>query len=416
MIYERMLVGNSPKDDSKINILLVDDIAANLVALEALIKRPEIKIFRASSGMDALELLLQFDFALALLDVQMPVMNGFELAEHMRSTSRTRHIPIIFVTAGAKDQNFTFRGYESGAVDFLFKPLDTTAVKSKVSVFIDLYRQRKRLDEQLAELKEVKDKLESAVRIRDEFMSIASHELKTPLTALKLQSHIRNRNLLIGNTTAFTEARLKKMFETDRQQVERLERLIDDMLDISKINLGKLELEREEFDISQSVVETVEQFRDQLDAAGCDVALNIQGNWVGNWDRFRIEQVLINLLTNAIRYGNGKPVQVSVERVADDIRIKVVDKGRGIAKENHKRIFERFERAVSVQEVSGMGLGLFIAAQILEAHDGAISVESELGQGATFTIRLPLNVPSVAPALQKESKTPGPQSILPSVG
>src|ERR1035438_3098725 len=149
-------------------ILLVDDIKENLFALEALLKRDDVEIFKANSGTDALELTVPHEFALALIDVHMPSMSGFELAEFMRGTNQTKNIPIIFVTATAKDQSFSFKGYESGAVDFLLKPLDTHAVKSKVNIFIEFYRQKKEQAELLSKLKATQEELEQALQSRDD--------------------------------------------------------------------------------------------------------------------------------------------------------------------------------------------------------------------------------------------------------
>lgn len=394
-----------PAAKEGVKILLVDDLKDNLVALEGLLRRDDVEIFMAKSGREALEFMMKHEFALALVDVQMPNMNGFELAELMRGASRTKAIPIIFVTATAKDQRFSFKGYESGAVDFLLKPLDTYAVKSKAGIFIELFRQRKELKTQLeknarhqaeqeillSQLHETEAGLKQAVQVRDDFMSMASHELKTPLTALRLQSQIRMRHLQSGAISGYTPERLTKMFKGDERNFERITHLIDDMLDVSRIGLGKLPMSREQFDLCDLVREIVQLCSDQLKAAGCEVTLDLCSETLGIWDRFRIEQVLTNLLTNAIRYGANAPVSVQVTATKESARISVSDLGRGIAKENQDRIFDRFERAVSGNEISGLGLGLYIVKQILVAHGGSIAVKSELGQGATFVVCLPLH-------------------------
>ena len=367
----------------QVKILLVDDLKDNLLALEGLLRRDDIDIFKAKSGTDALGLMMSHEFSLALIDVQMPGMSGFELAELMRGTNKTKNVPIIFVTATALHQSFSFKGYESGAVDFLLKPLDGHAVKSKVNIFIEL--QRKAND-----LKRIQAELEQALQIRDEFMSIASHELKTPLTSLKLQAQLRKRILEKGDPSAFTSERLTKMFDADEKQLDQITHLIDDMLDITRISSGKLSINLEQFDLCELVRDLVERSSEQFVAAGCPVDIEDCLPVIGNWDRFRIEQVVTNLLTNAMRYGAGKRVLIQVNASKDEARIVVRDHGRGIAKENHERIFQRFERAVSGSEISGLGLGLYIVSQILEAHHGSIRVESELGQGATFVVALPL--------------------------
>jgi len=374
----------------KTKILLVDDLKDNLLALEALLRRDDVEIFKVDSGVDALEVMVLHEFALAIIDVHMPDMSGFELAELMRGTNNTKNIPIIFVTATAKDQSFSFNGYENGAVDFLIKPLDTHAVKSKVNIFVTLYRHKKEQEELLAELKKTKSELEQAVHIRDEFVSIASHELKTPLTSLMLQSQIRTRFLRNGDSSAFTPEKLAKMFDTDERHLIKITHLINDMLDISRINSGKLSINLERFDLCELVRELIDRYSEFFLAAGCTVACDFCESSFGYWDRFRIEQVVTNLLTNAIRYGAGKPILVQVQLISNKALIIVRDNGRGIAPENQSRIFQRFERADSKADISGLGLGLYIASQILEAHHGSIRVKSELGHGATFTVELPL--------------------------
>ncbi|MGC1328675.1 response regulator, partial [Pseudomonas sp.] len=189
----------------KAKLLIVDDLPENLLALEALIKADDREVHKALSADEALSLLLQHEFALAILDVQMPGMNGFELAELMRGTEKTKSIPIVFVSAAGRELNYAFKGYESGAVDFLHKPLEIHAVKSKVSVFVDLYSQRKALKEQLdalersrqeqevllKKLQATQNELQHAVRMRDDFMSIVSHEVRTPLNGLILETQLR---------------------------------------------------------------------------------------------------------------------------------------------------------------------------------------------------------------------------------
>ena len=367
----------------KLEILIVDDVKDNLLALKSLLERDDVNIFQALSGNQALELMMEHDFCLALLDVQMPGMSGFDLAELMRGTNKTRNVPIIFVTATTKDQSYSFKGYESGAVDFLLKPLDTHAVKSKVNIFIELHQQKN-------ELKKTQGELEKAVQIRDEFMSIASHELMTPLTTLKMQVQLRKKNLSKGDLDNFTPERLTKMFNTDEKQLERITRLIEDMLDVSRISSGNLSMSLARFDLCELVRDLAERSSEQFLAAGCSVTIEACQSAVGNWDRFRIEQVVMNLLTNATRYGAGMPILLQVNATKDVAQIVVRDQGRGIAKEHHERIFHRFERAGLGNEIKGLGLGLYIVQQILEAHHGSIRVESELGQGATFVVELPL--------------------------
>ena len=387
------------------NLLIVDDLPENLLALDALLKGPGIHVHQAESAEQALELLLRHEFALAILDVQMPGMDGFQLAELMRSTERTKQIPIVFVSAAGRELNYAFKGYESGAVDFMQKPLDTHAVRSKVSVFVDLYRNRKRLARQLEELersrreqevlldelRSTKVELENAVRMRDDFMSIVSHELKTPLNTLILEVQLRKLQLGRKNLAAFSDDKLQQMVDKDERQIQSLIRLIDDMLDVSRIRTGKLSIRPTQVDLGKLVASVVENFAPQMEASGCTLLFQRPEPVIGLWDEFRIEQVLANLLTNAMRYGAGKPVQVNVSTTAAGACIEVRDHGIGISQKSLERIFCQFERAEGSESSAGLGLGLFIAEQIIKAHSGLIQVESEEGKGALFRVLLPLN-------------------------
>ena len=397
-----------PDRTDEANLLIVDDLPENLLALDALLKAPGVRVHRAESAEQALELLLRHEFALAILDVQMPGMDGFQLAELMRSTERTKHIPIVFVSAAGRELNYAFKGYESGAVDFMQKPLDIHAVRSKVSVFVDLYRNRKRLARQLEalersrreqevlldELRSTKAELEAAVRMRDDFMSIVSHELKTPLNTLILEVQLRKLQLGRNNLAAFSEDRLRQMVDKDERQIQSLIRLIDDMLDVSRIRTGKLSIRPSRADLGKLAASVVENFAPQMEASGCTLLFQRPEPIIGVWDEFRIEQVLANLLTNAMRYGAGKPVQVSVSATPEGACIEVRDQGIGISQKSLERIFCQFERAEGSESSAGLGLGLFIAEQIVKAHNGRFQVVSEEGKGALFRVLLPLNAES----------------------
>jgi signal transduction histidine kinase len=386
------------------NLLIVDDLPENLLALEALIKREDRTVFKALSADEALSLLLQHEFALAILDVQMPGMNGFELAELMRGTERTKNIPIVFVSAAGRELNYAFKGYESGAVDFLHKPLDIHAVKSKVNVFVDLYRQRKAMKQQvealeqsrreqealLKELQSTQNELEHAVRMRDDFMSIVSHEVRTPLNGLILETQLRKLHLAKGNVAAFTLDKLSAMVDRDERQIKSLIRLIEDMLDVSRIRTGKLSIRPSRFDLVQLVSNLLESFSAQISNAESTLSFTAEGPVMGTWDEFRIEQVVVNLLTNALRYGSHNPIEVRVYCEKGQARVDVLDHGIGVSEENQKRIFQQFERVSASHVIAGLGLGLFISEQIVAAHGGSISIDSEEGKGSLFRVSLPL--------------------------
>ena len=385
-------------------LLIVDDLPENLLALEALIKREDRQVYKALSADEALSLLLQHEFAMAILDVQMPGMNGFELAELMRGTEKTKNIPIVFVSAAGRELDYAFKGYESGAVDFLHKPLDTHAVKSKVNVFVDLYRQSKAMKQQvealeqsrreqealLKQLQATQNELEQAVRMRDDFMSIVAHEVRTPLNGLILETQLRKMHLARDTASAFTLDKMHAMVERDERQIKSLIRLIEDMLDISRIRTGKLSIRPSRVDLVQLVRGLLENFAPQVEAAESSIALNAEDSVLGQWDEFRIEQVISNLLTNALRYGAKSPIEVRVYSAGGQARVEVRDHGIGISEENQARIFQQFERVSVNHAVAGLGLGLFISEQIVTAHGGTIEVESRIGEGALFRVCLPL--------------------------
>lgn len=385
-------------------LLIVDDLPENLLALEALIKREDREVHKALSADEALSLLLEHEFAMAILDVQMPGMNGFELAEMMRGTDRTKNIPIVFVSAAGRELNYAFKGYESGAVDFLHKPLDIHAVKSKVNVFVDLYRQRKAMklqvealeqsrreqEQLLAKLQVTQNELEHAVRMRDDFMSIVSHEVRTPLNGLILETQLRKLHLAKDNAAAFTMEKLRAMVDRDERQIQSLIRLIEDMLDVSRIRTGKLSIRTSAFDLAELVSNLLESFSAQIAAAESSVTFKADEPVIGVWDEFRIEQVIANLLTNALRYGARKPIKVRVYAKDGEARVEVHDQGIGISAENQQRIFQQFERVAANHAVHGLGLGLFISDQIVAAHGGRIVVESAEGEGSMFRVCLPV--------------------------
>jgi signal transduction histidine kinase len=385
-------------------LLIVDDLPENLLALEALIKREDRTVYKAQSADEALSLLLQHEFAMAILDVQMPGMNGFELAELMRGTEKTKNIPIVFVSAAGRELNYAFKGYESGAVDFLHKPLDIHAVKSKVNVFVELFRQSKAMKQQVEELEQSRREqqalleqlqstqleLQQAVRMRDDFMSIVAHEVRTPLNGLILETQLRKMHLARDNASAFTLDKMHAMVDRDERQIKSLIRLIEDMLDVSRIRTGKLSIRPTLFDLSTLVRDLLQNFSQQIDAAQASVSLEAEQPVMGNWDEFRIEQVISNLLTNALRYGAKSPISVKVYSESGEARVDVRDCGIGISEENQQRIFQQFERVSVKHAVAGLGLGLFISEQIVTAHGGTITVESRIGEGALFRVCLPL--------------------------
>ncbi|MGZ3695529.1 MAG: GAF domain-containing sensor histidine kinase, partial [Bdellovibrionota bacterium] len=235
--------------------------------------------------------------------------------------------------------------------------------------------------------------VEAAVKVRDEFLAIASHELRTPLTPLKLHAQQLMRSIQKKGLSGISQESLLRMVQTTNRQVERLSKLIDSLLDITRISRGKLKLTASDFVLGEMVEEILARLAPDFELAECEFKADIDNTIRVRWDSFRMDQVIENLLSNAIKYARGKPVELKISREGKDVKISVRDHGIGISAEDQKRIFKRFERAVSSSHFGGLGLGLYIVSQILDAHKGFITVESELGKGSLFTVIVPAELP-----------------------
>ncbi len=241
---------------------------------------------------------------------------------------------------------------------------------------------------------------QDAIRARDEFLQIASHELKTPLTPLQL--HLDTLTRSFAQAGVQNERLLEKLSSATRQTI-RLGRLVEGLLDVSRITGGHLELELERFDLAVAVRDVVDRFRAEAERAGSEVSVSGSDSVVGTWDSLRVEQIVSNLLINAIKYGSGKPIDIEVRATDDAVRVAVTDRGIGIEKETIGRLFGRFERGVSLRHYGGLGLGLFVARQFAEAHGGTIVAQSQLGEGSTFTLVLPRQPTDVVAAPSDEA-------------
>jgi signal transduction histidine kinase len=365
--------------EAQVKILAVDDRSENLMAMEAGLQDPTYKFVKANSGKEALQRCREEDFAVILLDVQMPIMDGYATAKLIRKDNRSRFTPIIFVTANHDSEYHERLGYEAGAVDYLFKPLNIGILKAKVAVFADLFRKNREIQQQAM-----------LIYARDEFLSIASHELKTPITPLSLQMQSFINLVDSDALNTVPREKIQRMLKNAFGQVERLTRLIDELLDVSRLTAGKLVLHPDVMSLSEMVQTLADSFAVELKKSGCQLRLDLDAHAIGRWDRFRLEQVFINLLTNAVKYGPGEPIHASVTVDDSHAYLSVKDHGIGIAKEDQSRIFDRFERAASPRHFGGLGLGLYIASQIVKLHHGEISVQSDAGAGALFEVRLPL--------------------------
>ncbi|HZV92394.1 MAG TPA: hybrid sensor histidine kinase/response regulator [Caldimonas sp.] len=358
-----------------VNCLIVDDLEDNLIALEALLAEPGLRILRARSGAEALELLLVHPVALALLDVQMPEIDGFELAELMRGSERTRHIPIIFVTAGLGDQRRVFKGYESGAVDFLLKPIEPQVLKSKARVFFQLHRQSLQIAEELRERTET-------LRMNELFTAMLGHDLRGPLSAIVMASMIIERKS--------TDEGLRKMATRSLSSARSMSRMIEDMLDLARARIGGGIVVRR---VRGDLAAPMHRVADECAAAHPQGRLEwrVDGDCTGEWDVDRLAQVASNLIGNAFRHGTpGEPVLVRLDGRADDEVVFSVENGGRIAAEVLPRLFDPFRgREEPSSRGEGLGIGLYIVRQIVTAHGGRVDASSNDGERTVFTVRLP---------------------------
>ena len=387
---------------SPVCCLLVDDLEENLLALEALLRRDDLTLLKARSGDEALELLLRQEVALALVDVQMPGLTGFELAELMRGNERTRGVPIIFITAGSADVQRRFRGYEAGAVDFIQKPIEPDVLRSKAEVFFKLYRQRQQIEFQRDELEASGAALREADRHKDEFLATLGHELRNPLTPLR-----HGLDILRRRHGAPEDVEILAMMD---RQMASLVRLIDDILDVSRISQGKITLRKERVALAEILSLAVETSRPLIEAAGHELVLDSPPEPV--WleaDLTRVSQIISNLLNNATKYTeNGGVIRLAASVENNTAVIAVSDNGIGIAPEKLSDIFELFTQITDPAERArgGLGIGLALVRQLVALHGGSVAAESAgLGQGACFTLRFPcVAAPGVSEDAQAEEE------------
>ena len=441
--------------EEPVNILLVDDRPENLLALEVVLGPLGHNLVKASSGHEALKCLLQQDFAVILLDVHLPGIDGFETAELIRGRERSRDTPIIFLTAVNTSDTHVFRGYAIGAVDYLLKPIVPEILVSKVTVLVDLCKKTQKIQRQATQLKatigalehqiaerqrteealrqahdeleqrvrertaglaranealraeiaerrlveqerasllirerQARAEAEAAVHVRDQFLSIASHELKTPLTSLLGNSQLLQRR--IARDGGLNE-RNENLLVVIEQQATRLKKLIEALLDISRIQNDQLTITRAQIDLDTLARRMVREVQPTLrqhsiEFHGSSAPLLIEG------DELRLEQVLQNIIQNAMKYSPaGGAIIIRVEPRGDRACVSVTDQGIGIPQASIPHLFQRFYRADNAdsQHISGMGVGLYVVKEIVRLHGGDIEVTSTEGEGSTFTICLP---------------------------
>jgi signal transduction histidine kinase len=398
---------------TKINLLLVDDHADNLIAMRAVLEELGENIITVDSGKKALRLLLDHEFAIVLLDVDMPLMDGFEVAEMMRQVKKLQHTPIIFLTAMHQNESHIYKGYSLGAVDYLFKPFEPEILKAKVRFFIDLYRKtaeikyqsallsetnykldqlnldlERKVNERTSQLQMAVEEAEKANRLKDEFLATLSHELRTPMNSILGWIKLLNSGSLNSETSA-------RAFETIERNAKMQAQLIEDILDVSRIITGKLQLKMQPVALDAIVQTAAESVLPAIKAKNIKFQIDVDQNIspvLG--EPTRLQQVVWNLLSNAVKFTPQKGEIILALRQKDTtVQLQVQDNGQGIDPAFLPYIFDRFRQAdgSTTRRQGGLGLGLSIVQRVVELHEGTVKAESAgEGKGATFTLELPL--------------------------
>jgi len=394
----------------KPKILIVDDLIENLISLEMILEDFEITLVRATSGMEALRKTLNEDFAMAILDVQMPGMDGYETLSLMRKRKRTRYLPVIFVSAIHQSDLHIIKGIETGAVDFIPKPIIPEILMGKVRIFLELHSQKMKLNSLLTELEEKNKELEiqtskaeEATRAKAMFLANMSHEIRTPL------------NGIIGISKVLEETELnqkqKELTEIIITSGENLSNIINDILDFSKIESGQIDLEFIEFSLSKVLNTIVGLLRFYSDKKGLELKVEIDKNIPDTLlgDPYQLTQIITNLTNNAIKFTEKGSVKILVSPIKKDSKsiellFKVTDTGIGITEEGKAKLFKEFSQTDSstTRKYGGTGLGLAISNNLTSLLGGEIGVNSEFGNGSEFWLKLKYSYSTVIKKDEKE--------------
>lgn len=361
-------------------ILIVDDIEENLIALEALLRRlPDVEIVSARSGSEALEILLVQDIALALLDVNMPEMDGFQLAELMRGAQRTKDVPIVFVTAAYEPQR-VFQGYDVGAIDFLIKPVDPRILKSKVSTLLELYRSKRQLAAQLVELERMSKQLTEVLRMQETFVAAVNHDLRSPLHTIAVGMSL----LVDGDPDKRDVARRVE------SAIDRMSGMLDQLYDLARTRVGNgIPIDPRPGDLGALVQTVVNEA--ELRRGATKLEIDMAGDVKGTWDLTRVSRLAANLVSNALQHGDtSAPVAVRLDGTDPDAIVLAVENAGVIPTDLLPQIFEPFRRGPTSSK--GLGLGLYIVREIANVHGGSVSVTSTASTGTRFEVRLPRHV------------------------
>lgn len=363
-------------------ILVVDDRPENLYSLENMLAEDDILIRTAGSGAEALKLAFKEEYSLIMLDVQMPEMDGFEVAKMLKSTNRTRKTPILFVTALSKEKHYMLKGLGGGAIDYLFKPLDPDITRAKVRTLLSYYSQQ-------LELEKLNQRLQQLNQEKNYVLGVASHDLRNPIgNIISLAGFILNESK--GTLSADHNEYLNIIMRTGREMLE----LINDLLDVSRLESGRARLKMRTLTIIELFESVVAE--NKINAAYKKIPIIIEqscAQQVITVDYQQIKQVLNNLVSNAIKYSHAeKPVIISAEIKGDQVLISVTDNGQGIPQEEIERLFQPFFTS-SVRSTGGeksTGLGLAIVKKVVDAHGGTLQVSSKEGEGSVFTFSIPM--------------------------
>ncbi|HEX3764603.1 MAG TPA: response regulator [Kofleriaceae bacterium] len=392
--------------DEIINLLLVDDEARNLDALEAILDEPSYRLLRADHADAALRHLLQNQVAAIVLDIKMPGISGFELANLSKGTKKYRQIPILFLTAYHVDDQDILAGYGAGAVDYLTKPVKPQILRHKIAVFADLFRKTRalaelndtlelRVKQRTEELASSEAALRDANRQKDQFLATLAHELRNPLAPLRT-----GLDLLMQRPDAPVSASGRVLGAMNRQ-LDHMVRLIDDLLDVSRISRGVLELRREPSDLATVIGNAIDSARPFLDKKQQTARFETTTAVRAEVDPTRIGQIIGNLLHNASKFSPaGAEIRVELAAERGDAVIRVVDRGIGIQAAELERVFDMFTqvRGTPAGGGSGLGIGLALARRLAELHGGTLVAASEgLSCGSTFTLALHGAAPAARP-------------------
>jgi len=405
MIQRSKIDGDKAKT---LNILLVDDRPENLLVLEELLAGEHRRFVRAASGNEALRYVLKGSIGLILLDVQMPDMDGFEVASLIKSNPTTREIPIIFMTAISKDEKYALKGFEGGGIDYLHKPLNPDITRAKILIFEELFHRQEDLKAANTQLIRMNQQLEDLNMQKNYLLGMAAHDIRNPIWVITQLSEL----LLAGTAGTVTEEQIK-FISSIRESSDYMLNIIEDLLDVSKIELGKMSLDVRAADFRALLNHNLSLNR--LIAAKKDITLELKEDLHSLYlyiDPLKIEQVINNLVSNAIKYSpRGTRISIQAEEKNDSLTLSVTDEGLGIPKEEQFKLFNGFQ-TTSVQGTAGeksTGLGLLICSKIIQAHGGTIQLVSEPGKGSTFWFTIPVTmaevdlVPEITPGRTRDT-------------